>query len=171
MIHNEIDTVHTIGLLVANKPGVLVRIALIFSRRGFNVESLVVSPTMEGEFSRMTITARGSHAALDQIIKQASKLIDVVYATEHQGQDSVEKELALIKLELTHENRVEILQSVAHFKAQTVSLSKTSVIVQVTGSSEKLDAFVHFLGLYKILEIVRTGKVVMGRTDRVIVSK
>ena len=154
---------HTISLLVANKPGVLVRVALIFSRRGFNIESLVVSPTMEGKFSRMTITAKGEPSVLEQIIKQAAKLVDVVHASEHRDKRSVEKELALIKISVSSEKRMEILQIIEHFKAQTVDLTQSSVIIQVTGSTEKLDACIEMLSRYQIAEIVRTGKIVMAR--------
>ncbi|MGE4169988.1 MAG: acetolactate synthase small subunit [Candidatus Margulisiibacteriota bacterium] len=155
--------IHTISLLVANKPGVLLRISLIFSRRGFNIESLVVSPTLDGRFSRMTITAKGNPGILEQIIKQASKLVDVVHASEHIKGHSVEKELALIKVQTTDENRSEILQIISHFKAQTVDLTNNSLVIQATGSTEKLDAMINFLHHYGILELIRTGKVVMAR--------
>ncbi len=157
------DNVHTISLLVANKPGVLLRISLIFSRRGFNIESLVVSPTLDGRFSRMTITAQGNPAILDQIVKQASKLVDVVHATEHRDHSAVQKELALIKVAIGTQNRSEILQVVQHFKAVTVDMSQDSIIIQATGSTEKLDAMMVVLEEYGIIEIVRTGKIVMAR--------
>jgi acetolactate synthase-1/3 small subunit len=155
------SNVHTISLLVSNKPGVLLRISLIFSRRGYNIESLVVSPTLDGDFSRMTITARGDRSILEQIIKQASKLVDVVHATEHQDQTAVQKELALIKVKVTAETTSQILQVIDHFKAVTVDLTADSVIIQTTGSTEKLDAMMAFLSTYGIIEVVRTGKIVM----------
>lgn len=154
---------HTISLFVANKPGVLVRIALIFSRRGFNIESLVVSPALDGRFSRMTITAQGDPKTLEQIIKQASKLVDVVHAFEHSGGDAVEKELALIKVKATPQHRTGVLQVVTHFKAQTVDLTHDSLILMATGSTEKLDALEEMLSEFGIIEVVRTGKVVMAR--------
>jgi acetolactate synthase-1/3 small subunit len=154
---------HTISLLVANKPGVLLRISLIFSRRGFNVESLVVSPTLEGGFSRMTITASGQRESLEQIIKQAQKLVDVIHVNEYLGMMTVEKELALIKVAPPSEKRNEVLQVVQHFKAETVDLNQDSIIIQVTGSTEKLDAIVAMLMDYNMLEIVRTGKIMMLR--------
>jgi acetolactate synthase-1/3 small subunit len=157
------DLTHTISLFVANKPGVLVRIALIFSRRGFNIESLVVSPALDGRFSRMTITALGDPQTLDQIIKQASKLIDVVHAYEHSGDNAVEKELALIKVKAGQEDRTAVLQVIEHFKAQTVDLTHDSMILMTTGSTEKLDALEEMLTEFGILEVVRTGKVVMAR--------
>ncbi|NBV84045.1 acetolactate synthase small subunit [bacterium] len=157
------ESSHTISLLVANKPGVLLRISLIFSRRGFNIESLVVSPTLDGRFSRMTITAQGNPNTLDQIIKQAGKLVDVVHATEHRDHFAVQKELALIKVKVTPSNTSEVLQVVQHFKATTVDLNSHSIIIQATGSTEKLDAMMEFLSTYGIIELVRTGKIVMAR--------
>lgn len=159
----SVENIHTISLLVANKPGVLVRVALIFSRRGFNIESLVVSPALDGRFSRMTITAQGDKGTLEQIIKQAAKLVDVVLAHEHTDEHAVEKELALIKVVAKEEKRGELLQVISHFKAQTVDLTQESLIVQITGSTEKLDAAVEMLNPYGIVEIVRTGKIVMAR--------
>ncbi len=157
------DNIHTISLLVANKPGVLVRVSLIFSRRGFNIESLVVSPTQNDQFSRMTITATGDKNTLEQIIKQAAKLVDVVHASEHVKQNTVEKELALIKVKAPAEKRTEILQVIQHFEAETVDLSPSSLVLQVTGSTEKLDAMLIMLDPYGLLEVVRTGKIVMAR--------
>ena len=155
-------SVHTISALVANKPGALLRIALIFSRRGFNIDSLVVSPTMDGHFSRMTIGAQGDPSVLGQIVKQVNKLVDVIHATEHQDQTAVQKELALIKVKMGH-HRDQVLQAVSHFKAHTVDLSPGSVIIQLTGSAHKIDAAIAYLSEYGILEVVRTGKVVMAR--------
>ncbi|NDD67308.1 acetolactate synthase small subunit [bacterium] len=155
-------SVHTISVLVANKPGALLRIALIFSRRGFNIDSLVVSPTMDGHFSRMTIGAQGDPSVLGQIVKQVNKLVDVIHATEHQDQTAVQKELALIKVKMGH-HRDQVLQAVSHFKAHTVDLSPGSVIIQLTGSAHKIDAAIAYLSEYGILEVVRTGKVVMAR--------
>ncbi len=155
--------IHTVSLLVANKPGVLLRIALVFSRRGFNVESLVVSPTLDGRFSRMTITAQGDPTMLEQIVKQVGKLVDVIHACEHQDSHAVEVELSLIKIAVDQEKRQDLLMVVRHFKSQTVDITHDSVIIQVTGGTEKLDAMVEMLSEFKILEIVRTGKIVMAR--------
>lgn len=158
--------VHTISLLVANKPGVLLRISLVFSRRGFNIESLVVSGTEDGRFSRMTVTAKGAPETLEQIIKQCGKLIDVVHAQEHTGDNSVERELALIKVKLTKDNRPELITIADHFKAQTADVSAHSLIIQVTGETDKVDAMIQLLSAHKIVEVVRTGKVVMVRGDQ-----
>ena len=154
---------HTISLLVANKPGVLMRICLVFSRRGFNIESLVVSPALDGRFARMTITAGGDLDTLDQIIKQCAKLIDIVNVGKHLGDDSIEKELALIKVDASAENRTEILQLVEHFRAQTIDFNDDSLVIQVTGGTEKLDAMITMMKKFGIVELIRTGKVLMIR--------
>ena len=154
---------HTISVFVANKPGVLVRIALVFARRGFNVDSLVVSPALDGHYSRMTITALGDRETLIQIIKQVGKLVDVIRVTEHIEQAVVEKEFALIKVAADAAKRAEVMLLVDHFKAQTVDFTEDSLIIQVTGNTEKLDSFISLLEKYGIIEIVRTGKVLMAR--------
>lgn len=154
---------HTISILVANKPGVLVRIAQVFARRGYNIDSLVVSPAKEGTYSRITTTAQGDPETLEQIIKQASKLVDVLHATDHTGENVIEKELALIKVNAPDKTRTPILQLCDHFKAETVDFSSESIVVQVTGSTEKLDALVEMLEPYGIIELVRTGKILMAR--------
>ncbi len=154
---------HTISVLVSNAPGVLSRIATVFARRGYNIDSLVVSPALDGKYSRMTITACGEKVALDQIIKQLNKLIDVLEAKEYDAQGVVERELALLKVKLTDENRSEVLQVIQHFEGQTCDLTQGAVVVQVTGSSERLDTFVEMCRGYGLLELVRTGKVVTSR--------
>ncbi len=123
---------HTISILVANEPGVLVRIAQVFARRGYNIDSLVVSPSKEGTSSRITITAEGDPETLDQIIKQASKLVDVLHATDHTGENVIDKELALIKVKAQDETRTGILQLCDHFKAETLDFNHESLVIQVT---------------------------------------
>lgn len=159
------DTIHTLSVYVANKPGVLARVAQVFARRGYNIDSLVVSPSSDGNYSRMTIAAEGSIEGLDQIMKQASKLVDVIHCTDHALDDAVVREMALIKIGVTSADRTEALQICEHFAAKTMDLTETSMIVMVTGGSEKLDACVDMLSKFKIVEIVRTGKVVMARGD------
>ncbi len=154
---------HTISILVANKPGVLVRIAQVFARRGYNIDSLVVSPAKEGWYSRITITAKGDLEILEQIIKQVSRLVDVLHATDHTGENVIEKELALIKVAVQDETRTAVLQLCDHFRAGTVDFTSESLVIQVTGSTEKLDAFVSMLDPYGIIELIRTGKVLMAR--------
>ncbi len=154
---------HTISILVVNKPGVLMRVAQVFSRRGFNIDSLVVSSGIDNKFARMTITAQGDDERLGQIKKQLSKLIDVMHCIEHEDANSIVKEMALIKVACGVEKRAEILQLVEHFAAKTVDLTRNSMVIQATGNSDKLDAFISQLADYKILELVRTGKVLMAR--------
>ena len=158
--------VHTISLFVNNKPGVLVRVALIFSRRAFNIESLVVSPGAEGRFSRMTITCSGDAEVLDQVVKQLAKLVDVVHAIDHTRDQSYEVEIALIKLHCPLDQRTQILQVAEHYKARVVDFGAHSVILQAHGSSEKLDALIELLRPFELEELVRSGKLLMARGER-----
>jgi acetolactate synthase-1/3 small subunit len=155
--------IHTISLFVNNVPGVLVRVALVFSRRGFNIESLVVSPGAEGRFSRMTVTCSGESEVLEQIIKQLAKLVDVVHAIDHTGNLAYETEIALIKIEAPLAERTEILQIAEHFKSRVVDYGSESMILQAYGSSEKLDALISLLRPFSIAELVRSGKLLMAR--------
>ena len=163
--------IHTISLLVRNKPGVLVRVALVFSRRGYNLESLVVSAALSvagldatpGEFSRMTITCSGDPDTLEQIIKQLVKLIDVVHAFDHTGQSAIACEVALVKLKAGLKQRTEILQVAENFKAKVVDFGADSMILRCAGESDKLDALVGLLKPFGITELVRSGKILMAR--------
>jgi acetolactate synthase I/III small subunit len=157
---------HTISLYVNDKPGVLVRVALVFARRGYNIESLVVGATGDGGFSRMTITCSGDPETLEQIIKQLAKLVDVVHATDHTGDQSYEVEIALIKLECALDQRTEILQIAEHYNAKVVDYASQSLMMRVYGSSEKLDAFIELLRPFGLRELVRSGKILMARGAR-----
>jgi acetolactate synthase-1/3 small subunit len=154
---------HTISVFVNNKPGVLVRVALVFSRRGFNIESLVVSPGAEGRFSRMTITCSGQKEDLEQVVKQLAKLVDVVHAIDHTADQSYEVEIALIKLQCALDSRTQILQISEHYKGRVVDFGAESLILQAHGSSEKLDALIELLRPFQIVELVRSGKLLMAR--------
>jgi acetolactate synthase-1/3 small subunit len=158
-------TIHTLSVYVANKPGVLARIAQVFARRGFNIESLVVSPAMDGKFSRMTIGLSGNPDMLDQIIKQVSKLIDVLTCKDHSDDEAVIRELALVKIRCGVERRSEALQVVEHFSCKTVDLTEKSMIIMATGDSEKVDAFINMIKMFDVVELVRTGKVLMVRGE------
>ena len=160
------DAIHTLSVYVANKPGVLARIAQVFARRGYNIDSLVVSPSMDGRYSRMTIAAKGSRDGLDQIIKQVSRLIDVLHCTDHEHDDAVVEELALIKVGVTVAERTEALQVCQHFGGKTVDMTEKWVIVLVTGVSAKIDACVGMMQKFGIIELVRTGKVLMARGEQ-----
>jgi acetolactate synthase-1/3 small subunit len=154
---------HTISLHVHNRPGVLVRVALVFSRRGYNIESLVVSPGAHVDFSRMTITCSGDPETLEQIIKALAKLVDVVHATDHTGHDAYGTEIALVKLSCGLGERTQILQVAEHFGAKVVDYGSDSLILRVYGGSEKLDAFIDLLRPYSLKELVRSGRILMAR--------
>lgn len=159
----DVINIHTLSVYVNNQPGVLGRICNVFSRRGFNIESLVVSQTRNPRFSRMTIGVSGHPEGLHQIIMQVNKLIDVIHCQEHTDRDAIVKEMVLIKIAAGPNDRTEILQIVGHYGGKTVDLQDDSLICMISGNSEKLDAAVRLLGKFEIIETVRTGKVVMAR--------
>jgi acetolactate synthase-1/3 small subunit len=156
---------HTISLYVANKPGVLNRIAQVFARRGYNIDSLVVSESTNADYSYMNIVASGDGETLVQIIKQLNKLIDVVSAKDYSLEDVIQKELALFKINCPPEKRTEVLQIAQTFKAVSEDLTATTLTLMVTGKSEKIDALKEMLIPYGVLELVRTGKVLISRGD------
>lgn len=158
--------IHTLSVYVSNKPGVLARVAQVFARRGFNIESLVVSPAMDGKFSRMTIGLSGNPDMLDQIIKQVSKLIDVITCRDHTDDEAVVRELALVKIRCGADRRSEALQVVEHFSCKTVDLTEKSMIIMATGDSDKVDAFIRMIKTFDVVELVRTGKVLMVRGEQ-----
>ncbi|MAE16123.1 MAG: acetolactate synthase small subunit [Deltaproteobacteria bacterium] len=153
----------TISIFVNNKPGVLVRIAQTFARRGYNVASLVVSAAHDPQFSRMTIVVQGSPADFDQILRQLNKLVDVVHASHHESSDSVDREMALFKVEVSAERRSEVFQVVEVFRAKTVDITERSLIIETTGNSSKIDALERLLGTMGLVEMIRTGKLIMAR--------
>jgi len=161
MINNE--TTHTLSVYVSNKPGALARIAQTFSRRGYNIESLVVSTAIDGHFSRMTIGVSGAKDGLSQIIKQVAKLVDVLHCTDHTFDDAVVKEMGLIKIAVGADDRGEVLQIAEHFGCKTVDLTDESIMLQVIGDPAKIDALMGMLQKFKLIEVVRTGKVLMSR--------
>ena len=162
MLNND-KALHTLSVYVSNKPGALARIAQVFARRGFNIESLVVSPAVDGHFSRMTITCSGDPEGLDQIIKQVMKLIDVLHCIDHTYDKSVMKEMGLIKIAVDAEGRSEALQIAEHFGCKTVDLTPESMILQVVGDPAKINALEEMIQKFRIVELVRTGRVVMSR--------
>jgi acetolactate synthase-1/3 small subunit len=153
---------HSLSLYVANKPGVLIRVALVFSRRGFNIDSLVVSETQDPRYSRMNIVARGERESLERILKQLNKLVDVIHARDYSYEDVIQ-ELALVKIDCPPERRAEAFQVMEAFKAKTIDLAEATLAVEVTGSSEKLDAFETLLRPFGIRDMVRSGKLLMAR--------
>ena len=159
---------HTIAVIVENKSGVLTRIAGLFSRRSFNIDSLSVGATDNPDYSRMTITVHGDRDVLEQVIKQLSKLINVIRVSELEPSESIERELAIIKVSADKESRSEIMQIVNIFRAKIIDVSHRSMIIEVTGDEEKIDAIVQLLRQFGIKEMARTGKVSMVRGARVI---
>ena len=157
---------NTLSILVNNSPGVLMRICQVFSRRAFNIDSLVVSEGRTGAFSRMTIDISGSPEGLDQIIKQVNKLIDVIHCFEHTAENSVVREMLLVKILADANQRSAALQVIEHFAGKTVDMGPNSMIAMFTGTTSKLDAVTLMLGQFDVVETVRTGKVVMARGNQ-----
>ncbi|MBN1836819.1 MAG: acetolactate synthase small subunit [Spirochaetales bacterium] len=158
---------HTISLYVHNKPGVLNRTALVFARRGLNIDSIVASPGHDPSFTHMNIVATGDERTLGQILKQLNKLVDVVHAVEHTGEGAIERELAMIKLGCPADRRTEVMEIVQTFKGRILDLTEHTLTVQVTGTSEKLDAFERLVNKFGVLEMVRTGKVLITRGEEI----
>ena len=159
---------HTIAVIVENRSGVLTRIAGLFSRRSFNIESLSVGATDNPDYSRMTLSVQGDEVVLEQVIKQLSKLINVIRVSELSPDESIERELAIIKVSADKDNRAEIMQLVSVFRASIIDVSSRSMIIEVTGDEQKIDALVLLLRQFGIKELARTGKVSMVRGARVI---
>lgn len=155
--------IHTISILVANKPGVLVRVALVFARRGYNIDSLVVSATVNPRFSRMTITAKGSPETLDQIIKNVGKLVDVIHASEHDPALSIDRELALIKAKDSPSVKAAISKYSKKYHAKIVDTTDKTLIIAQSGTTAELDEFEAVLKKLGVTEYVRSGKLLMAR--------
>ena len=157
------EPLHTISILVENKSGVLARVSHVFARRGFNLESLAVSRTEDPTVSRMTVVVAGDDEAFTQIGKQLFKLIDVIKVIDHTRDDLVTRELALIKVQVTSSTRFEIMQIAQAFKAKMVDIGESAITVEVTGKEAKIDGLQSLLAPFGILELVRTGKIVLVR--------
>ena len=157
---------HTISVLVENKFGVLARVAGLFCGRGYNIESLTVGPTHDRTISKMTIVTTGDDTVLEQIEKQLNKLVDVLKVTDLTGSQFVGRELMLLKVRTTRADRGEIVQLVGVFKANIVNVQEGSLIIEVTGPSEKIDAFIDLMTPFGIIELGRTGKVALARSSQ-----
>lgn len=154
---------HTLSVLVENRFGVLARVAGLFARRGYNIETLAVAPTEDASISRMTIVVAGDDTDLEQITKQLNKLIDVIKVNDYTEMSLVERELALIKLSAEPGVRSEIMQIASIFRANVVDVGDRSFTLEVTGKVDKIDALIRLLEQYGIREVVRTGKIVVAR--------
>ncbi|ADN02654.1 acetolactate synthase small subunit [Spirochaeta thermophila] len=161
---NQTNERHAISLYVANKPGVLIRIALVFARRGYNIDSLVVSESATNpDFSVMNIVATGERKGLEQVIKQLNKLVDVVHASDRTGEDIIQRELALIKVNCPAEVRTDILQAGEALGCEILNLTEDRIILQAVGDPERIDTVLRVFQPYGILESMRTGKVLMAK--------
>jgi acetolactate synthase-1/3 small subunit len=154
---------HTLSVLVENKPGVLTRVAGLFARRGFNIESLAVGQSEDPRLSRITITIDGAEHPVDQVTKQLHKLINVVKIRDLEASSMVAEELMLVKVNAEGEKRSEVLQVAEVFHAKIVDVERRTVVLRVVGSTSKLQALLQLLQPLGILEIVRTGIVAIGR--------
>ncbi len=155
---------HTLSVLVEDEPGVLARVAGLFSGRGFNITSLNVAPTLEKGVSLMTIVTEGDEQIIEQIIKQLRKLITVIKVVDMNQVKHVEREMMLVKVNAVEQNRAEILRIVDIFRCKVVDVSPTEMTIEATGDSEKLQALLSLLQRFGIKEIARTGTVAMKRS-------
>ena len=159
---------HTLAILVDNNPGVLSRVSGLFSRRGFNIESLAVGMTEDPEISRMTIVVRGDDRVLAQVTSQLDKLIDVISVCDIPSSESVDRELVLIKVSADATTRSEIMQIVDIFRAKIIDVSTETLIIEVTGDRGKARAIRVMLERFGIKELVRTGMVAMNRNAKTV---
>jgi len=157
---------HTLSVLVENKPGVLARVAGLFSRRGFNIDSLAVGITEDPDVSRMTITVDAEEHPIEQVTKQLHKLINVIKITDLDPERTVARELALIKVKSDTKTRAEVMQLAEIFRAQILDVSRKTITIEITGTYEKLDAFEQLLQPHGVVEIVRTGRIAIERGEK-----
>ena len=162
---------HTLSVLVENKPGVLARIAGLFSRRGFNIDSLAVGPTEHPEVSRMTIVVGVEDSPLEQVTKQLNKLVEVIKIVELDDKESIERELLLVKVKADATTRGQVLEVVQLFKAKVVDVATDAVTVQVIGNAAKIADVLRILEPFGIRELVQSGMVAIGRGSRSITER
>jgi acetolactate synthase-1/3 small subunit len=154
---------HVLSILVENRPGVLTRIAGLFARRGFNIETLTVGPTADDDVARITLTVDGAVHPIDQVTKQLHKLINVLKIRDLEPAGTVTRELALFKVAAEGTARSELLEFAQIFDAHVVDVTKRSVVIEVTGSQEKVEAFEQLVRPYGLIEMMRTGEIAMSR--------
>jgi acetolactate synthase-1/3 small subunit len=154
---------HILSILVENKPGVLTRIAGLFARRGFNIDTLAVGPTDDDAVSRITLTLDGAVHPMDQVTKQLHKLINVLKIRDLEPEETLARELALFKVSADGVGRAEVMQICEIFRAKVVDITKRSVIVEVTGTCEKVDAFERLVRPFGLIEMARTGEIAIAR--------
>ena len=157
---------HIISILIENESGALSRVAGLFSARGYNIESLTVAPTEDPSLSRMTLVTRGSEDVIEQITKQLNKLIDVVKLIDLAESAHIERELMLVKIKTSEQSRSEIRNVAEIFRGKIIDVTSSSYVVEMTGPSEKLDAFVATIDPESILEVVRSGPTGISRGEK-----
>ena len=162
---------HTLSVLVENKPGVLARIAGLFSRRSFNIESLAVGPTEHRGISRITIVVNVDEHPLEQVTKQLNKLVNVLKIVELDPAAAVQRELVLVKVRADNETRSQIVEIVQLFRAKTVDVSPEAVTIEATGGADKLEAMLKMLEPFGIKELVQSGTIAVGRGSRSITDR
>lgn len=154
---------HTLSVMVENKPGVLTRVAGLFARRGYNIDSLAVGRTEDPDVSRMTIVVEGDERVIEQVTKQLHKLVDVIKLTDMTNDEYVERELILLKVNADPISRVEIMQIVDIFRARIVDIGRNSLIIECTGDEGKINAIESALRPFGLRELMRTGKIALAR--------
>jgi acetolactate synthase-1/3 small subunit len=157
---------HTLSVLVEDQPGVLARISALFSRRGFNIDSLAVGPTELSGVSRMTIVVNVEELPLEQVTKQLNKLVNVLKIVELDQDSAVQRELLLVKVKADHDNRSAVLEIVELFRAKVVDVAVDTVTIEATGSRDKLEALLRVLEPHGVKELVQSGMVAVGRGSR-----
>jgi acetolactate synthase I/III small subunit len=155
---------HVLSITTENKPGVLARIAGLFSRRGFNIDTLAVGPTEDPDIARFTLTVDGAVHPIDQVTKQLHKLVNVIKIRDMTPAETIAREMALLKVSAPIESRAEIMQFAEIFRAKIVDVSRRSLTIEVTGSAEKIEAFERMIRPHGLIEMVRTGEVAIART-------
>ena len=154
---------HILSIVVENKPGVLSRIAGLFARRGFNIDTLAVGPTDDERVSRITLTLDGAMHPIDQVTKQLHKLINVIKIRDLEPEDTVARELALFKVAADGASRAEVMQMCDIFRAKVIDVTKRSLTIEVTGTAEKIGAFERIVRPFGLIEMVRTGEIAISR--------
>ncbi len=162
---------HTLSVLVENKPGVLARIAALFSRRGFNIDSLAVGPTEHPEISRMTVVVDVEALPLEQVTKQLNKLVEVLKVVELEPSASVQREILLVKVRADVSMRSHVLETVQLFRAKVVDVASDALTIEVTGNRDKLSAFLEVIEPFGVKELVQSGMVAIGRGSRSITDR
>ncbi|SEJ58796.1 acetolactate synthase, small subunit [Propionispira arboris] len=159
---------HVLSVLVQNQPGVLVRVASMFSRREFNIDSLSVGVTQSPDFSRITVVVHGDEAIVNQMIKQLEKLLEVVAVQRLDASSAVYRGMTLIKVQASDSNRLDVLKLTELFRAHVIDVQSTTLIFEITGDDEKVSAFMRLLSPYGILEVIRTGLISLERGEHTI---